>query len=415
MRNDKKLLFITIVALLFLLALIPSVKIIDWKKKGNENKNNELEMLKKEIEKHKEELSIEKKELEILKNEIENTLKDFENKQTNCQTDTQKEKESEEKKKKIELEKEFLEIRKEILNDEGKIDLVYTWGGVTKSMSIRNRYNYELQYSLRSVDKYLPWVNKIYILINSDTDYPYWLKKQEKLEKIVIVDRCTLIKNPDHCPTRNTFAVFSAVHKVKGLSKKFVLIDDDVFINQPLTPDYFFSEDGLPKILQARHRRTIYKEDDFSDRNYPVYKWEDSSHLPKPMRRDFILKFHEKYPTYAEFVQSHKTRYKALSEEFSMILHEFFHEEGLMIEESPSKAKKYQIPFSHPEEITQEFDNIYKDLTTQDWKVFNCNDDFSTKPEVYKEQRKVLFRFYNRLFPEVPDFEIPNPDHEKYS
>ena len=42
------------------------------------------------------------------------------------------------------------------------IDVVYTWKGEDKSNDIRLGYNHELKYSLRSVDLYAPWVNKIY-------------------------------------------------------------------------------------------------------------------------------------------------------------------------------------------------------------------------------------------------------------
>ena len=47
------------------------------------------------------------------------------------------------------------------------IDIVYTWAGEhndTNDARISN--NNELKYSLRSVMKYAPWVNKIYILMN---------------------------------------------------------------------------------------------------------------------------------------------------------------------------------------------------------------------------------------------------------
>eukprot|EP01155_Anaeramoeba_flamelloides_P051757 Anaeramoba_flamelloidesc42522_g1_i7.p1 GENE.c42522_g1_i7~~c42522_g1_i7.p1 ORF type:complete len:613 (-),score=157.93 c42522_g1_i7:420-2258(-) len=149
--------------------------------------------------------------------------------------------------KKLLFDEESSDFKLVIKNDEEeeeeeeneKIDVVFTWAGIIKTMNNRNRYNYELQFSLRAVHKYLPWVNKIYVLINSDTDYPYWINK-EKSGKVVVYDRCKIIEKPEHCPTLNTFAVFSALEKIEGLSNKFILIDDDVFINQPLTPDFFF-------------------------------------------------------------------------------------------------------------------------------------------------------------------------------
>ena len=47
------------------------------------------------------------------------------------------------------------------------IDVVYTWKGERVTDNIRDSYNNELQYSLRSIDLYAPWVNKIYILTSN--------------------------------------------------------------------------------------------------------------------------------------------------------------------------------------------------------------------------------------------------------
>ncbi|KAJ3435871.1 hypothetical protein M0812_17911 [Anaeramoeba flamelloides] len=315
--------------------------------------------------------------------------------------------------KKFEIEKEEYKFKLEKDKDQEKVDVVYTWGGVIKDMDIRNRYNFELQYSLRSVNKYLPWINKIYILINSDTDYPYWLKSQEKQSKVILVNRCKLFDDPNNCPTYNSFAVFSVIHKVANLTNKFILIDDDVFFNQPLNRDYFFSKHGRIKFYHGNIRMKIYEEDDFVGYNIPVYKYQDYSHLPKPMRRDFIQAFHKMYPGYAWLVQSHKMRFKELSEEMSMIYYDFFDQNGNISKSDYSEAKLFQIPHEHPNDIQEEFIFYYKELTTRNIKVFNCNDDFSTNTEIYNKQRYVLFTFYNKLYPEVPHFEVEHPNHEK--
>ena len=74
-----------------------------------------------------------------------------------------------------------------------KIDIVYSWGGINRSNNRRERYNYELEYSIKSVKKYLPWYNHIYILINSNTTIPkefnIFLNK-----KISFINRCKYLK-----------------------------------------------------------------------------------------------------------------------------------------------------------------------------------------------------------------------------
>ncbi|KAJ6237496.1 hypothetical protein M0813_27057 [Anaeramoeba flamelloides] len=319
-------------------------------------------------------------------------------------------------------EKRYAIERSEFMNErdkdkykkgEKKIDVVFTWAGIVKDNNNRNRYNYELQFSLRAVYKYLPWVNNIYVLINSNTPYPYWLKK-DFFSKVIVFDRCTLFERPRDCPTYNSFAVFSVLHKVPGLSNKFILIDDDVFINQPLTPDYFFTDEGLPRVFQKRKRKRTYLVKEYKGKGFPEWKYAKYSHLPKPLRRDFIVTFHERYPGYSELVQSHKIRYKKLTEEITMIFYEFFRSKGWIKQEKMEDAKFHQIHFSHKSDITEEFDELYEQFTTKNIKTFNCNDDFAYNPVVYQSQKKVLFDFYNKLYPDVPNYEIPNPDHDEY-
>ncbi|KAJ3424326.1 hypothetical protein M0813_09268 [Anaeramoeba flamelloides] len=316
-------------------------------------------------------------------------------------------------KRKKNIAKELKKMKNYKLKQTNKIDLVYTWGGVMNEMNQRNRYNYELQYSLRSAYKYLPWLNKIYILINSDTQYPYWLK--EDLDKIVVVDRCTLFTNPSNCPTYNTFAVFAVAHRIPDLSNKFILIDDDVFFNRPLSPDYFFTENGLPAVYEARIPMLVYPDNEYKDFDFPEMKWAKCSHKAKPMRKDLIKKFNELYLGYSEHVQSHKYRYKGLSEELSMIYYEFLNQNTFIESRPHQEAEFLQILHSHPDDIQQEFEDIYDALQSKQFKTFNCNDDFSTEEDVYQKQRKVLWNFFNKLYPQAPSFEKINPDHEWYS
>ncbi|KAJ3426161.1 hypothetical protein M0812_28611 [Anaeramoeba flamelloides] len=393
---------------------------------------NSVDKIENEI--NQREFELERKEFEIEEVEYEMAHKEEENEGKDLADDEEKKEyekikfELEQKKqqiweeryeirvlkKQITKERAALEMKKEVIKDEGKIDIVYSWSGIIRSMSIRNRYNYELQFSLRSVHKYLPWVNKIYILINSNTERPYWLK-EDYPSKIRIIDRCALFENPDHCPNYNSFAIYSVAHKIPGLTNKFVLLDDDFFMNNPITPDHFFTTDGLPKIYHKRRRMPVYPEGDFPDEPFPKYKYARWSHVPKPMRRDYIIKFHEKYPTFAEHVQSHRRRYKFLNEEVSMIYYEFFYYKG-WIKRLPLKQAKFkQLPRRHPDDIGDEFKKNYKILQSKKILTFNCNDNFSEDKELYQVQRKILWDFYIKLYPETPAYEIPNPDHEKYS
>ncbi|KAJ6254382.1 hypothetical protein M0813_01218 [Anaeramoeba flamelloides] len=368
------------------------------------NKERENESQELETDEQKTKYQETKKEIYNAKQEIEN-----------------KEFELEELLKVYNNEKKNLQIKTEIVQDEGKIDLVYSWAGILNDMTIRNRYNWELQFSLRAIHKYLPWINKIYILINTDTEPPYWLKENYPDGKIVILDRCELIDHPDYCPTYNSFAVYSVVHTIPGLSNKFILMDDDFFFNRPVGPEYMFTERGLPIVYQKFRKTPTYKSNDklwnyIKTNGYPKWKYAKFTHIPMPLRRDLILKFDQNYPGYLDLVQSHyKKRYKKLTEEVSMIYYLYFSEKGWIKAPGQNKAKFFQTPKYHKDDITQEFETYYDIITGKKKITFNVNDSFSKNDEIYQKQRKVLWNFYNKLYPETPDYELPNPDHAKYS
>ena len=141
------------------------------------------------------------------------------------------------------------------------IDLVYLWVdgndpqwkakhnaciGRTEEQSAVNcdgRYadNDELKYSLRSAEKYAPWIHRIFIV--TDNQIPIWLNTSN--EKIRIVDHQDIM--PKVClPCFNSALIEHFLYKIPGLSEHFLYGNDDMFFNKPVTPSDFFASDGFP-------------------------------------------------------------------------------------------------------------------------------------------------------------------------
>src|SRR5574344_661291 len=88
--------------------------------------------------------------------------------------------------------------------------------------------NDELKYSLRSVEKYAPWINKIYIV--TDNQIPEWLNTDNK--KIKIVDHKEILPE-DALPTFNSSAIETRITKIPNLSEHFLFANDDMmFFNE---------------------------------------------------------------------------------------------------------------------------------------------------------------------------------------
>ena len=156
----------------------------------------------------------------------------------------------------------------------GKIDLVYLWVdgndpewqakrraalGNAESKSSANcegRYanHDELRYSLRSIDRYAPWINKIFIV--TDGQVPQWLNTENP--KVRIVDHKEILP-PECLPCFNSSVIEHFIADIPGLSEHFIFSNDDMLLNRPTTPEDFFTPAGLPIVrLKKRHFRKLW-------------------------------------------------------------------------------------------------------------------------------------------------------------
>lgn len=106
----------------------------------------------------------------------------------------------------------------------------------------------ELKYSLRSVEKFAPWINNIYIV--TDNQIPNWLNTANR--KIKIVDH-TEIMPADALPCFNSIALETMLHKIPGLSEYFIFSNDDMFFANPTEKSFFFDKDMKP-VFRIKHK-----------------------------------------------------------------------------------------------------------------------------------------------------------------
>ena len=102
-----------------------------------------------------------------------------------------------------------------------------------------------LKYWFRGVEKYAPWVNKIFFVTWGHI--PSWLNINN--EKLVIVNHKDII-DEKYLPTYNSNVIDFNIYKIKELSENFVYFNDDIFLLNNVKPSDFFVE-GMPKDLYA--------------------------------------------------------------------------------------------------------------------------------------------------------------------
>eukprot|EP01090_Pellita_catalonica_P003392 TRINITY_DN1305_c0_g1_i1.p1 TRINITY_DN1305_c0_g1~~TRINITY_DN1305_c0_g1_i1.p1 ORF type:complete len:1052 (-),score=178.20 TRINITY_DN1305_c0_g1_i1:110-3265(-) len=107
--------------------------------------------------------------------------------------------------------------------------------------------NEELRYSIRSLEKYAPWIRNIYVVTNGQI--PYWLDLSNP--KIHLITHEMIFDNSSHLPTFSSPAIESHLHKIPGLSERFMYLNDDVMLGAEVYPDDFFTLGGGYNIFLA--------------------------------------------------------------------------------------------------------------------------------------------------------------------
>lgn len=99
----------------------------------------------------------------------------------------------------------------------------------------------ELKYSLRSVEKYAPWIDRVFILTADQK--PEWLNVEHP--KVRLISHRDFIKS-DYLPTFNSSAIEMCIADIEELGERFLLANDDMFFLKAVEPSFFYNREGLP-------------------------------------------------------------------------------------------------------------------------------------------------------------------------
>mgnify|MGYP003302698541 CR=1 FL=1 len=108
----------------------------------------------------------------------------------------------------------------------------------------------EIFWCVASLNRYAPWLNKIYIVTDEqDPGLDAFLERNfpEGYIPVEIVDHKVLFKGYEDClPTFNSVSIESMTWRIPGLSDRFLEFNDDLMLLAPVAPEDFFLPDGTP-------------------------------------------------------------------------------------------------------------------------------------------------------------------------
>lgn len=150
------------------------------------------------------------------------------------------------------------------------IDLVYLWvdGNDPQWRAKKNAYlptdrqlppdvggecryveNDELRYSLRSVERFAPWIRRVFIVTDDQT--PAWLDTSNP--RVQVVFHRDFIP-AEVLPLFNSAIIEWFLPDIPGLSEHFLYANDDMFFGAPVDPGFFFDAAGRPVVrLKKQH------------------------------------------------------------------------------------------------------------------------------------------------------------------
>ena len=96
-----------------------------------------------------------------------------------------------------------------------------------------------LKYVMRGIDTYMPFIDRIHLVVMMDSQVPEWVNR----------DKVNIVYHEDIIPKRflplfNSSALEMFIHKIPGLSEEFIYFNDDFFATQPLEYSDFFDGNG---------------------------------------------------------------------------------------------------------------------------------------------------------------------------
>jgi hypothetical protein len=103
-----------------------------------------------------------------------------------------------------------------------------------------------LKYVLRSIDKFAPFINNVFLVVQMESQVPKWLNRETV--KVVLHEE---FMPEEVLPTYSSCAIEMYLHLIPGLSEKFIYFNDDMILWNKCRPEDFFIDDKCVNSLRV--------------------------------------------------------------------------------------------------------------------------------------------------------------------
>ena len=267
----------------------------------------------------------------------------------------------------------------------------------------------ELRYSMRSLWSYAPWFRRVYLV--TDDQVPDWLDVNHP--RLRIVSHKELFGDRGALPTFNSHAIESQLHRLPGLSDRFLYLNDDVMFARPLGPETFFEPFGHSRFFRSpaivdtsgpgprdtpveqagKNNRRLLQER-FGRIN--VNKMKHAAHA---LQKEVLAEIAEAHPDEVEATASHRFRHPDDIAMTSSLHHYWAYLSGRA---APSPLALFYADLTMPSTPVR----LQELLRSRDRDMLCLNDTDGTEAERHI-RTEICRRFFEAYFPVASPFELP--------
>jgi hypothetical protein len=258
-----------------------------------------------------------------------------------------------------------------------------------------------LKYVMRGIDTYMPFIDRIHLVVMMDSQVPEWVNR----EKVNIVYHEDIIPK-EFLPLFNSSSIEMFIHKIPGLSEEFIYFNDDFFPTQPLEYSDFF--DGNGKIYNSFQDDVSVKPGYYLENlkrctriaalNFAIVEEPSKLNFPQHIMAPFIKKEMELCYNHTKEIIDNSVSKMRLPYNLTQYLYtNDLYYKGLMIDK-PIPNKVLYTTIHSPDVIEKYFfdegvkaicindwgENFYLDFLTYKEKTLNILKDKYSKPSRYE-------------------------------
>ena len=254
-----------------------------------------------------------------------------------------------------------------------------------------------LRYLFRGIEKNMPFIRKVHLVVSGESQVPKWVNRDE----VNVVLHSDIIP-AEHLPTFCSNTIELHMHRIADLDEEFLYFNDDIFPLMPCKPTDFFVDDkgiiGMSRHFLAMDMfKRICRNSDRAARKAlgmrPTWYFLRPQHICAPMLRS------ESKEVYAILEKEILGSLTALRSEHNItqyLFTDYLYLKGRIIARRQPR-RHFSVGIASPEKIAQ-------CITNPDRRLM-CINDVRLSEERYEKMRSEIHTAFNKVFPTPSRFE----------